>query len=235
MKAVIRKPSMARNLFFAASIVQNPSRDAIAYFNSLYHKRKSIKKQNTVCHIMPKEDITKLKEEYSKRIPEIKSRLLEFKNNKDFFYELCFCILTPQSNAKKCYEAVQIIKKKDFKNKSIGIKPILKSRTRFYKNKSAYLNLLKFNFSNIKNNLNGNALKNREYLVKNVKGLSYKESSHCLRNVGYKDLAILDRHILKNLHNLNVIEKIPKTLNRKKYIEIESKFKSFSKRINISM
>ncbi len=71
--------------------------------------------------------------------------------------------------------------------------------------------------------------------MQNVKGLGYKESSHFLRNIGYKNLAILDRHILKNLKDLRVIRYIPKSLNKNKYLEIEDKFQNFSKRINISM
>ncbi|MBI2110240.1 N-glycosylase, partial [Candidatus Woesearchaeota archaeon] len=75
----------------------------------------------------------------------------------------------------------------------------------------------------------------RFYLLENVKGFGLKEVGHFMRNVGYKDLAILDRHILKNLYSLGVINEIPKTLNRKKYFEIEEKFREFSKKINIPM
>ncbi|MFH1209352.1 MAG: N-glycosylase/DNA lyase [archaeon] len=168
-----------------------------------------------------------MKNKYSKKKYEIKNRLKEFKKNKDLFYELCFCLLTPQSNAYKCYDAVQELKKRDFLNKNLKIEDILKSRTRFYKNKSKYLYEMKKKFKDLKID--------REFLVKNVKGISYKESSHFLRNIGYRNYAILDRHILKNLQKLGVIDEIPKTLNKKKYLEIEKKFKKFSKDIGISM
>jgi len=72
-------------------------------------------------------------------------------------------------------------------------------------------------------------------LVKNVKGLGLKESSHFLRNIGYRGLAILDRHILKNLHKSNVINELPKTLTPKVYFEIEKKFKDFSREVSIDM
>jgi len=64
----------------------------------------------------------------------------------------------------------------------------------------------KFNF--IKQNLKNNPEATREFLVKEVKGVGYKESSHYLRNIGYRNLAILDRHILNNLKNLNVIKEV---------------------------
>lgn len=181
---------------------------------------------------------------YKKRKKEIKNRLKEFSKVKgnNIFYELCFCLLTPQSNAFKCNECVQILKNKSFIKKQLNIKPILRDKTRFYKNKSNYLIYNKNNYDYIKKsiiNKNKNNIKKnkeiREQLVKEVKGLGYKEASHFLRNIGYRNLAILDRHILKNLQELKVINKIPKTLNKKNYLLIESKFYKFSKRINIPM
>jgi len=76
----------------------------------------------------------------------------------------------------------------------------------------------------------------REWLVKHIKGMGYKEASHFLRNIGLgKNIAILDRHILKNLKLFNVIQDIPISLSRKKYLEIEKRMREFSKRIQIPM
>ncbi|MBL7147996.1 MAG: DNA lyase [Nanoarchaeota archaeon] len=168
-----------------------------------------------------------LRKEYNKRKKEIRIRLTEFSKNKDIFYELCFCLLTPQSNAKKCWDAVLELKKLDFKNKNIKIEGILKSKTRFHINKSKYLYEMKNKFKDLKID--------REFLVENVRGLSYKEASHYLRNIGYKNHAILDRHILKNLKKYGVIEEVPKSLSKKKYLEIEEKFKEFSKKVGIKI
>jgi len=179
--------------------------------------------------------VKELRKEYFKKKSLIKKRLNEFKKNKDIFYELCFCILTPQSNAKKCYEAVRILKEKDFLNKDFDVKPVLRTRTRFYKNKAKYLALAKNNFSEIRKYLDKTGFEAREDLVKNVKGISYKETSHYLRNTGYRNLAILDRHILKNLHKHNVIEILPKHLNKKIYLDIERRFALFSKIAKIPM
>jgi len=176
-----------------------------------------------------------LKINYSKNKDIIKKRLNEFSKNKDYFYELCFCILTPQSQAKRCYEAVKILKQRGFLNNNFNIKPILKTRTRFYNNKARYINELKKKFNFIRKNLKENPEETREFLVKEVKGIGYKESSHYLRNIGYRNLAILDRHILNKLKDLNVIKETPKPLTKNKYYEIESKFKEFSKKINIPL
>ncbi len=72
----------------------------------------------------------------------------------------------------------------------------------------------------------------REWIVENIKGIGYKEASHFLRNIGfYKNIAILDRHILKNLKLLGVIEEIPETLSKTKYLHIEKKMAEFAKKL----
>ena len=177
-----------------------------------------------------------LKEDYKNKKEEILDRLKEFENNKDYFYELCFCILTPQSSAKTAWECIKKLKKADFKNNDANpqsyIKPI-----RFYKNKSRYLLELKNNYSLVLKNIKQAQYPKqlREFLVNNVKGYGYKEASHFLRNIGHKDVAILDRHILKNLKKYKIIKEIPDSLTPKKYCEIEDKFLDFSRKINIPM
>ena len=81
-----------------------------------------------------------------------------------------------------------------------------------------------------------NIAETREWLVSNVKGFGYKEASHFLRNIGFgSDIAILDRHILKNLKKHGVINEIPKTITKKNYFEIENRMRDFSKRSGIPM
>jgi len=56
----------------------------------------------------------------------------------------------------------------------------------------------------------------REWLIRSIRGIGYKEASHFLRNIGLgENLAILDRHILKNLKFFGVIEEIPASLPKK--------------------
>ena len=76
----------------------------------------------------------------------------------------------------------------------------------------------------------------REHLVREIKGLGYKEASHFLRNVGKgEDVAIIDRHILRNLVRFKMIKKIPATISREGYIELESAVKKLSKKLGISL
>ena len=76
----------------------------------------------------------------------------------------------------------------------------------------------------------------RNWLARNVKGMGYKEASHFLRNIGLgQNLAILDRHILKNMKLLGVIDKIPDTITGKVYLELEEKLEAYSKEAGIPM
>ncbi|MEM7816211.1 MAG: DNA lyase, partial [Candidatus Aenigmatarchaeota archaeon] len=120
---------------------------------------------------------------------------------------------------------------------------VLHKKVRFHKNKVGYILQAREIFTMegklcVKKKLIslGTPFEMREWLVSNIKGLGYKEASHFLRNIGLgKDIAILDRHILKNLKRQGVIREIPKTLTPKKYKEIEEKMRSFSKKVRIPM
>lgn len=74
----------------------------------------------------------------------------------------------------------------------------------------------------------------REWLVKNIKGIGYKEASHFLRNIGYTDFAIIDFHIINILTKHKLVEK-PKRLTKRKYLEIENVLRKCAKKLNISL
>ena len=185
---------------------------------------------------------------YKSRKKEIINRLSDFKeswskNDEEIFSELCFCILTPQSNAVSCNEVICTLKSSRllFDGNMNQIRPFIK-KARFYKNKTNYIIEARKMFSkndniSVKDELDmQNILKTRNWLVENVKGIGYKEASHFLRNIGFgKDLAILDVHILRNLKKYGVIKEIPKTLTKIKYFEIENKLKNFSRKLRIPM
>ncbi|MBE0557207.1 MAG: hypothetical protein IH628_08240 [Proteobacteria bacterium] len=72
------------------------------------------------------------------------------------------------------------------------------------------------------------------WLVKNVDGLGLKEATHFLRNIGRNgDLAILDRHILRNLKRYGVLRSIPRSLSGREYLRIEVRFHRFARAIGI--
>jgi len=185
-----------------------------------------------------------LQKKYNERKELIEKRLEDFrklgKSDERIFAELCFCLLTPQSKATSCWESIELLGRKLFTADEKEISSLL--RCRFPNNKARYIIEARNKFMingnlRIKDKINPhNIEKTREWFVKNVKGLGYKEASHFLRNIGYGDnIAILDRHILKNLKKYGVIKEIPKTLTKKKYLEIEDKMRKFSEKIGIPL
>ncbi|MBU4086855.1 MAG: N-glycosylase/DNA lyase [Nanoarchaeota archaeon] len=179
-----------------------------------------------------------LKDEYKKHRQEIDARLAEFSqlNSKEHVKELFFCILTPQSNAEKCWQAIN-----EIKNCIIGeneLRDCLKSKTRFYKNKTKYILEANKKWNEIRDKINRekDPAKLRNWIAENIKGLGMKESSHFLRNVGKSDnhLAILDRHILRKMQELRLIKEI-KIKNKKDYLEKEKILREFSNKLNIPL
>lgn len=188
---------------------------------------------------------------YKEKQKDIEKRLREFKeiwekgSNEDIHAELSFCILTPQSKAVNAWKAITTLRENGllFNGSAEDIVEYL-NIVRFKNNKAKYLVVLREQMQNEKGeiitkdffNSITDVKEKREWIVKNIKGMAYKEAGHFLRNVGFgKEIAILDRHILKNLVKLEVIEDVPKSLTPKLYLEIEEKMKAYCKFISIPM
>lgn len=183
-----------------------------------------------------------LRARFEERKEAIRSRLDEFAGVKpeEYFYELVYCLLTPQSSALNAAKAVEALKKADLFGKHIDVAPLLRDKRfyiRFHNTKARHLNEAKSNFHEITGTLSdgSTSIQLRVWLVGNVKGLGWKEASHFLRNIGHRDLAILDRHILRNLKKYNVMKTIPRSLTPRRYRAIEAKFAQFAKQIGITI
>lgn len=196
------------------------------------------------------DSIKEMKKIYLSAQHGITSRLEEFKRlwrtgtEEDIFAELVFCILTPQSKAKLCWAAAEKLLSKNLLlkgNKNHILKEL--DGVRFKYKKAEYIAEAGKQFSIdgkvfIKSQIAqfGDAYDARDWLAWNVKGIGYKEAGHFLRNIGLgENLAILDRHVLKNLKLFGTIEKIPNSLSRKRYLEIEKKMKEFAEKVKIPM
>lgn len=178
---------------------------------------------------------------YADRKLAIQKRLREFSAvpPSQYFYELLYCLMTPQTSARNAEKVIEELRLRAFENHPVDPEPILREKNnyiRFHRTKSKHLLALKESFPSILATLTNGAapLELREWLVKNVKGLGYKEATHFLRNIGKNGgLTILDRHILRNLKRYGAIRSLPKTLTKKKYLSIEKRFMEFSKEIGI--
>ncbi len=187
-----------------------------------------------------------LLELYEKFKPAIINRINQFLtlrngNEEEILKEFIFCSLTPQSKAKVCWEAAQNIYnvfKRSPNLHTADLKKNLKG-VRFPNNKAKFITenfriLREKNFS-LKELVSSNedSKVKREIMVRSFKGYGMKEASHFLRNTGHLDLAILDRHILRNMKEFGIIEEIPNSLTKSKYLELEEKLKELCEKVKI--
>ncbi len=172
----------------------------------------------------------------------VDQRMLEFKKmgKKDpdqIFCELCFCLLTANYDAAKAIniqnkigggfcdlpegEVPKMLKKLRYRFPNVRAKYIVESRNR----KDELIKLLKSKKSDNEK---------REWIVKNIKGLVFKEASHFLRNIGYLNCASIDFHIVDILVDNKVIKK-PKTITPKIYLEIEKALIRIANKLQLNL
>jgi len=165
-----------------------------------------------------------------------------------WFYELAYCLLTTQSSARSASLAVEALMAHRFFELGDDPTPVLRDRKhyiRFHNTKARRLQEARTAFPQLlaeldrsrghPGALNTHGPDLRTWLLANIRGLGWKEASHFLRNIGYRNLAILDRHILRNLKHHGVIRTLPATLTPKRYCAIERTFQKFAADIGIPM
>jgi N-glycosylase/DNA lyase len=178
----------------------------------------------------------KVKAKVEKRLSEF--RALGKKGNKEWFSELCFCILTANSRARSAINIQKEMGARKFCECARGdiVRCIKRHKHRFHNTKAEYI-IKARKFVNIKNEIRllglAKGAEARQWLVDNIKGIGYKEASHFLRNVGYFDLAILDRHILNLMVENGFLKRRPKSLNKANYMDIEKKFRQIAAKLRM--
>jgi len=187
----------------------------------------------------------------------IETRLDEFRqvwerrDPEELFYELLFCIFTPQSKATSCWSAVEKVRDGDLLMEE-GAKECVAEEigdiggVRFHHTKAERAVIIHDRFMSPGGMDIARALRKaspglkpkvlRDWLVDEINGIGMKEAGHFLRNIGLGiDLAILDRHILRNLVAMGALHDLPGTLTRKRYIEIEDIMENLSEHLDIPM
>lgn len=169
----------------------------------------------------------------------IKQRLKEFskkKTEKELFQELCFCILTANTSAQMGIDTIDYLGDFIFTASEKQLARKLKqAKYRFYNKRAHYIietRKKEIKLSKVTRELKGEEL--RTFLVNNVKGLGYKEASHFLRNIGFFDYAILDKHIINSMIDLKLIKSKP-LLNKVAYLKLESRLRKEAEKQNISL
>ena len=189
---------------------------------------------NKVKRVIKNEKVRKLVE---KRIKEFEK--IGKSSKEKIFSELCFCILTANFNAERALKIQKYLEKEFLLLGEKELAKKLKNLGHRYPNTRAkYIVEAKRKLNElikILQDKNKNEYEKREWLVKNIKGIGYKEASHFLRNIGYKNIAIIDFHILDLLVKNNLLKEKPKTLTKSKYLEIENLLRKLAQKLYITL
>ncbi|MDZ4744746.1 MAG: hypothetical protein SGJ05_01950 [bacterium] len=179
---------------------------------------------------------------YIERRQAILARLADFAAvpAKDWFYELCFCLLTPQSRASHADAVVRNLQEIGFRESGSDVLYILRNKDsyiRFHNVKHTRLHLLRQQWPVIEKLLLSAQMpeEKRDALAVLVNGMGLKEASHFLRNIGYLGLAIIDRHLLTNLVRCGLYTEVPRVGAPSQYRAVERDFRRFALDVGIAL
>jgi N-glycosylase/DNA lyase len=193
--------------------------------------------------------IEQIKETYSLRREEILKRLAEFEDiwqhgtDRNLWEEMVFCFFTGGCSAKMGLRSLEAVKPLLLDGTHEQLFEALRGKHRYPFARAGYI-VASRDFLQADCNLKlreklesfEDALARRDWLAKTkqIKGLGYKEASHYLRNIGFKGYAILDKHILRCLAELEILENPEPPTNRKNYLQKEQKLKELSAELEIN-
>jgi len=180
----------------------------------------------------------------------IRARLAEFQevgrtgSDERLWEELAFCIFTAGASARMGLKAIEAVRPFLLKGRRDRMTQALKraGAHRFPIARPGYIVATRSYLRAdcrmaLRQRLRSFAdpMERRDWLAreKRIKGLGYKESSHFLRNIGFNGHAILDKHVLRCLTDVGVLETPKPPATRERYLEIEARLKRFAREIRI--
>jgi N-glycosylase/DNA lyase len=195
--------------------------------------------------------IDSLRTAYALRRKEIRSRLKEFRelwqtaSDARLWEEMVFCIFTAGASAKMGLKSVEALRPllESGAHHEMTSALIAAGAHRFPNARPGYVivtrNYLRESGAmRLRERLSEfhDPIARRDWLAKDprVKGLGYKEASHFLRNIGFKGYGILDKHIVRSLHELKVIDSPKPPTSRARYLESEERMRQFAKRVGVN-
>lgn len=190
-----------------------------------------------------------MKQEFFKHYKNVEKqaqkRLEEFEklkkaNHDELFEELTFCVFAANSSAEMGLLATRHLKPVLKDGTIDDYKKAVHKKVRFYNKRSEYLHYNKEKLKEQNKTLNEilaikNKHKKREYIKTHLKGFGLKEASHFLRNTGTKGLCIIDKHVMRVMKDLEVIEKNTTIKKDEDYYEIEQKIIMFAKQNKLNI
>ncbi len=184
------------------------------------------------------------------RRKEIRKRLGEFDeiwrkgSDARLWEELAYCIFTAGASARMGLDSVDAVRPLLLDGEPEAMTAALKQAGahRFPNARPQYIvttrNYFRANFGMaLRKRLRSfrDPFERRDWLAqeKQVKGLGYKEASHFLRNIGVRGHAILDKHVMRCLAEVGVIDSARPPSTRRKYLEVEQELIRFAKEIKV--
>ena len=184
------------------------------------------------------------------RRKEIRKRLGEFQevwrkgSDARLWEELAYCIFTAGASARMGLDSVDAVRPLLLDGASEAITKALKKAGahRFPVARPQYIVVTRDYFRaefdmKLRKRLRSfsDPFARRDWLAqeKQVKGLGYKEASHFLRNIGVKGHAILDKHVMRCLCEVGVVDAPKPPSTRRKYLEVEQELIRFAREIKV--
>ncbi|HSU26549.1 MAG TPA: N-glycosylase/DNA lyase [Pyrinomonadaceae bacterium] len=189
-----------------------------------------------------------IKRAHSERREEIRRRLSDFEavwrkgSDRDLWEEMVFCFFTGGCSARMGLRSVEAVRsilltgtREEFVAALRGVHRYPNERARYIEESRNFL--LTDCDLRLRQRLAGFADRNerRDWLVKEkgIKGLGYKEASHFLRNIGFTGYAILDKHVLRSMAELKIIDDPKPPNSGSRYLTVEERLKSLASTLGI--
>lgn len=185
------------------------------------------------------------------RRKEIRSRLAEFQhvwNSADdarLWEELVFCIFTAGASARMGIRSIEAVRPllKNGRREQMTRALQQAGAHRFPVERPGYIvttrDFLREHCGmRLREALRGfsDPVTRRDWLAQEtrIKGLGFKESSHFLRNVGFKGYGILDKHVVRCLADLKLVDSPKPPTTRRRYLETEETLRKFARAVQIN-
>lgn len=192
--------------------------------------------------------IDELLKSYEEKQSAIKTRMAEFEelrraDDARLFEELVYCIFTAGASARMGLNSVERVRPHLQSGTHEHLAEALTGAHRYPLARAGYIiqtrnYLIEECSLRLREKLDSfgdDVEARRDFFAANrqIKGIGYKEASHYLRNIGYRGYAILDKHILRTLHEFGVIDSPDPPGTKKKYLAVEESMRRFSAAVRI--
>jgi len=192
--------------------------------------------------------IENIRATHEARAQDIRRRLAEFRDvwrdgsDERLWEELVFCIFTAGASARMGLRSIEAVRPLLAEGEHADLAQALSGVHRYPNSRSGYIVVTREYLHEdcrmrLRERLSGfsDPLARRDWLARErrIKGLSYKEASHYLRNIGFSGYAILDKHILRSLAELGVLASPAPPTTRARYLAIEEELRRFARRLAI--